>query len=98
MKPYRFHPGAAEEYAVAGQYYADIQPELGGRFFDEIEQLIDTVCQQPDLFRCFDPPARRHFATVFPFAVIYVDQPDAVLILAVMNCKKRPGYWKSRLD
>ncbi|HZR17921.1 MAG TPA: hypothetical protein VFE51_11400 [Verrucomicrobiae bacterium] len=58
MKPYRFHPLAEEEYTAAGQYYADIQQELGGRFYDEIERLIDTVCRQPDLFRVFDPPAR----------------------------------------
>ena len=70
MKPHYFHPAAAEEYAGAAQYYAKIHPELGGRFYDEIESLIETVRRQPDLFRIFDPPARRHFSTVFPYAVI----------------------------
>jgi len=30
VKPYAFHPQAAEEYAQAAQYYAAIAPELGG--------------------------------------------------------------------
>ena len=98
MKPHYFHPEAAEEYAAAADHYFEIQPGLGGRFYDEIERLIETVCRQPDLFRVYDPPARRHFSTVFPYAVIYLDQPDRVWIVAVMNCKKRPSYWKQRLE
>jgi hypothetical protein len=35
-----FHPEAAEEYADAANYYTRIYPELGGRFFDEMEQII----------------------------------------------------------
>ena len=98
MKPHYFHPDAAEEYAAAADYYFKIQPGLGGRFYDEIERLIESVCRQPDLFRVFDPPARRHFSTIFPYAVIYIDQPDRIWIVAVMNCKQRPGYWKQRLE
>ena len=98
MKPHYFHPEAAEEYVAAADYYFKIQPELGGRFYDEIERLIETVCRQPDLFRVFDAPARRHFSIVFPYAVIYLEQPDRVWIVAVMSCKRRPGYWKHRLE
>ena len=98
MKPHYFHPEAADEYAAAADYYFNIQPGLGGRFYDEIERLIETVCRQPDLFRVFDPPARRYFSTVFPYAVIYIEQADRIWIVAVMNCKQRPGYWKQRLE
>jgi hypothetical protein len=78
LKPHYFHPEAAEEYAAAADYYFKILPELGGRFYDEIERLIETVRRQPDLFRVFDAPARRHFSSVFPYAVIYVEQADRV--------------------
>lgn len=40
MKPHRFHPEADEEYAAAATHYANITPQLGGRFYDEIERLI----------------------------------------------------------
>jgi len=98
LKPHFFHPEAAEEYAAAAEYYFQIEPALGERFYDEIERLIETVCRQPDLFRVFDAPARRHFSTVFPCAVIYLEQPDPVWIIAVMNCKQQTGYWKYRLE
>lgn len=98
MKPYLFHPAADQEYADAAGDYAQISPELGGRFFDEIEKLIAEIRERPRLFRAFDPPARRHLAVDFPFAVVYLDEPEYVWIVAVMPLKREPGYWKQRLN
>jgi plasmid stabilization system protein ParE len=97
VKPRAFHPEADEEYAEAAEYYARIRPELGRRFYDQIEGLILDIRRQPRRFRLFDPPIRRHFSSVFPYAVLYVDQPDRVLIIAVMHMKRQVGYWKHRL-
>lgn len=91
MKPHSFHPEAEEEYAEAARYYAAIQPELGGRFYDEIERLINDIRRESGRFRLFEPPARRHLGNTFPYVVIYLDQPDRVWIVAVMHCKRRPG-------
>ena len=66
MKPHSFHPEAAEEYTQAAFYYTRISPALGGRFYDEMERLIDEIRRSPERFRLFDPPARRHFSDVYP--------------------------------
>jgi len=92
------HPEADDELAQAIQYYASIDPELGVRFYREIERLIFEVCMYPRRFRSFDPPARRHFSHLFPYAVIYLDEPDRVWIVAVMHMKRKPGYWRERLN
>ena len=97
MKRHAFHGEAEEEYANAAEYYARPDPELGRRFYDEIERLIRDIRQQPERFRVFDAPMRRHLSDVFPYAVLYVDQPDRILIMAVMHLKRRPDYWKKRL-
>jgi toxin ParE1/3/4 len=97
VKPHAFHPEASQEYTQAAEYYAAIAPELGGRFYDEIERLIDQVRRQPDRFLCVSPPARRALARKFPYSVVYLDEPDRVWIIAVMHAKRRPGYWRKRL-
>ena len=47
MKPHAFHPEAAGEYADAANYYAQIDPELGGRFYDEMirDKIVNQVRQ-----------------------------------------------------
>ena len=97
MKPYAFHPQADEEYAQAAQYYTAIAPELGARFYDEIERLILEVRQRPNRFFRFSPPARRALTRKFPYSVVFLDQPDRIWIMAVMHAKRRPGYWRERL-
>lgn len=40
---------------------------------------------------------RRHFGKTFPYAVIYLDEAERIMIFAVMHMSRRPGCWKPRL-
>ncbi len=91
------HEAAERELREALEYYANISPELGVRFYREMEQLMAEVCSRPMLYREFDPPARRHFTDRFPYGVIYVVLPDHVWIVAIMNLRRKPGYWHERV-
>jgi hypothetical protein len=51
---------------------------LGGLLYDEIEQLIQEVCRQPERFFPLSPPARRALARKFPYSVVYLDEPERV--------------------
>ena len=93
----RLHPDADAEFADAVRYYSEIDPDLGVRFYREIERLIRDVCAHPERFRKFDPPARRHISAEFPYAVIYLEKPDHVWIVAVIHLIRKPGYWRERL-
>ena len=97
MKSYAFHPDASVEYTQAAGYYFAIDPELGRRFYDEIERLITEVRRQPKRFPRFGPSARRALARRFPHSVVYLDQPDRIWIIAVMHAKRRPYYRRERL-
>jgi hypothetical protein len=56
------------------------------------------ICRSGSLlFLNFDPPARRHFSRDFPYAIIFMEKPEHVWIVAVMHMKRRPGYWRGRL-
>lgn len=97
MKPHVFHPEADAEYAAAAGYYAECAADLGGRFYDEIERVIGEIVNAPHRFRLYDPPARRHLARDFPYAIIYLDEPERVWIVAIMPLRRDPDYWKHRL-
>jgi toxin ParE1/3/4 len=91
------HEAAQREFDEAIDYYASKSPELGVRFYHEIERLMLEVCEHPQLFRQFDPPAQRHFTDRFPYGVIYLVEPDHIWIVAVMHLHREPGYWRERL-
>lgn len=97
MKPYRFHREADTEFTDALAHYSGLGADLGGRFYDEIERVIGAVCAHPLRFRQIDPPVRRHLMPSFPYAVLYMAEPDRVWIVAVMPLKRDPDYWKHRL-
>jgi len=97
VKPFRFHPAARAELKAAAEHYAAIIPQLGQRFYDSIDRLVREVRAQPGLCRPFESPAHRHFRAPFPYAVIYLDQPAEIWIVAIMHFKQRPGYWRERL-
>jgi toxin ParE1/3/4 len=98
VKPFIFHPEAREELKAAGRYYAKRSPDAALRFYEEMDEVLAEIRARPLLRRVFDPPARRHFGAVFPYALIYLDRPDEVWIVAVMHFKQRPGYWRERLN
>ena len=45
------HAEANREFQEAVDHYAGISPELGARFYREMEQLMHEVCERPQLFR-----------------------------------------------
>lgn len=91
------HEEAQAEFLAALAHYAGISPDLGERFYAEIERMMHEVCAAPRRFRKYDPPARRHLGRDFPYAVIYLEREDHVWIVAVMCLKREPGYWRERL-
>ena len=94
---HRLHPEADEEFAAAVRYYSEISPELGVRFYQEMERLLREACTDPERFWEFDPPARRHLSGDFPYAIIFIEKPEHVWVVAVMHMKRRPSYWRGRL-
>ncbi len=91
------HEEANREFREALDYYTQIDPELGVRFYREMERLMLEVCERPFLFRQFDPPARRHFTDRFPYGIVYLFLDDYVWIVAIMHLHREPGYWRERV-
>jgi plasmid stabilization system protein ParE len=97
VKPFKLHPRAKADLFAAGEYYERESWALAGRFAAEMDRLVQEICAAPSVYRVFRAEARRHFGGRFPYAVIYVEEPDHILVLAFAHFKRRPGYWVDRL-
>lgn len=94
---YEFHPEALQEYREAAHWYGKREPQLAIRFAEEVEDAIRRVASGPEHWRLIDEDVRRCLTHVFPYAILYTIEPEFVLIVAVMPCGRKPGYWKERL-
>jgi len=92
----KFHSAARKEFFEAAGYYEDQVVGLGDDFIDEIEKVLDVIEQQPASGTKITKTERRFLVSRFPYGIIYSVEANQIVIFAVMNLKRKPGYWKSR--
>ena len=93
---YYFHPEAEAELEAAVRYYESRQFGLGIEFLHEVESAIQNIVSFPDAWPKLDVYVRRCLMSRFPFGIVYTDGQNHIYILAVMNLRQKPNYWKAR--
>jgi plasmid stabilization system protein ParE len=94
---YRFHPEAEAELNLSIDYYESIEPGMGYDFALEVYETIQRVVDFPKAWTTLDGDVRRSLVKRFPYGVLYSEEADGILILAVMNLHRAPDYWKHRV-
>ena len=95
---FEFHPETRLEFLDAVAHYETIQSDLGERFIESIDAVIEDISEHPEAWTEIEQGVRRKLTRVFPYALLYTIEPDHILIMAVMHCHQEPGYWRARLD
>lgn len=94
---YEFHPDALAEFEGAAIYYSQKHPGLELRFISNVEASIQRILENPESHTILQQDVRRCLTRIFPYAVLYTLEPDFILIVAVMHCHQKPGYWQHRV-
>ena len=97
MRPYRFHPAAAEEATAAAQYYDGARSGLGGEFVADLDDCIAVAREFPEAGSPYIASTRRVLFRRFPFSLIYRGDTNQIEIIAVAHQKREPGYWRRRV-
>ena len=94
----RFLQAAKFELHDAVEYYNRESPGLGYELLWEVFFAIDRIKQFPQAWQRFHEDARRCLIRRFPYGIIYVQEQDRILILAVAHLHREPDYWIDRLS
>lgn len=98
LRQVEYHPDAKIEIREAVIWYDDKADGLGLEFLLEVRNAESLICQDPELWPIYEEGTRRYLIQRFPFAVIYLLSVEKIQIVSVAHCKRRPGYWKDRLN
>ena len=96
-RPAIFHPEAEAEFLAAVDYYADKAGGLGERFYQEVRRVVSEIEAAPRRQGPWRHGTRRCRAKRFPYAVIFAERSDRLLVVAVAHGKRHPDYWRELL-
>lgn len=91
-----FHPEAAEEFYASIDYYEECERGLGYDFSIEVYSAIQHIINYPTAWSILEGDVRRCLTNRFPYGILYSIEADAIYILAIMNLRRHPDYWKDR--
>lgn len=96
MKPVVFQADAETELIEAAAYYEAQQCDLGKRFLASVQDAINRIVLNPQLYPVIELDVRRCLTRTFPFGVLFRDRPDNIQVIAVMHLHREPDYWNNR--
>jgi hypothetical protein len=102
-KPIRFAREAREEVVEAGRWYERQRRGLRAEFLVSLDEAVERLARlSPYLtpIRGVEPAlgVKRVYMQRFPFALVFMELPDRIRILAVAHNKRKPFYWRDRVN
>ena len=97
MKRLRLDAAARVELLHEVRYYETVRSGTGRRFREAVDLAFAQIRRSPSTGKPEEADCRRIRVKGFPFAVVYREQPDEIVVFAVRNDARKPGYWLGRV-
>jgi len=80
------------------KYYYELQQKgLGKSFENEVRDSISRIKRFPNSYQKIFNEIRRCTLHKFPHNILYIQQKDYILIIAIAHQHRKPDYWVGRL-
>jgi plasmid stabilization system protein ParE len=87
---------AEAEISAAIAWYEACSPGLGAEFLLALEAALHAAARQPQSFPVVHKIIRRALTRRFPYAVLFVEEPTQIVVLAVFHARRNPQHWQER--
>ena len=98
MTPFRVDCLALCDVEAACRYYDSRLDGLGQRFARAVADTIERIAENPLIHPRIWREYRKCRVLRFPYGVLYRFDGKIVDILVVVDLRRRPGYWKPRVE
>ncbi|MBE7502339.1 MAG: type II toxin-antitoxin system RelE/ParE family toxin [Verrucomicrobiales bacterium] len=92
-------PDALADIEAAGLWYDEQQPGLGADFCRTIRRAINTLPDNPLIYRTREcrRNVRWFLPPRFPYRIVYRVKGDSITVVAVIHAARHDREWKRRL-
>ena len=98
LKPVEFLPGARLDVEASAAWYEEQEPGVGERFQGSVKLAEQKLRRNPLLGSPHRRNTRKWRLKRFPHSIIYREEPDRIVIVAVAHAKRSADYWERRID
>jgi plasmid stabilization system protein ParE len=90
-------PEALADASEAYLWYEERGLGLGDRYLQCVQDCIDSICRNPELFEVVFKGYRRAIVSRFPYVIFCELQGDSITIYSVFHVAQDPKKWRERL-
>ncbi len=91
-----FRPLARNELGEAVAWYEARRPGLGLAMKEEVDIVLKRAAERPGHFRRVGGEVRRALLRRFPYALHFLAEPDAIVVVAVFHVRRDPRHLEGR--
>jgi plasmid stabilization system protein ParE len=88
---------AIKEFNEAVDWYQAHSNDAALGFIAAAESALETILLAPDRYPFTYAGCRYCRLPRYPFQVIYIDDDERLVVVAIAHTKREPGYWLGRL-
>jgi hypothetical protein len=98
----RYHRAALDELLHAAQIYDAERAGLGDELVDAVDAILNIAATEPvpgtTVLDNQRPSLRRLLLERFPYEIVVMVDDEELKVVAVAHLKRRPHYWKTRVN
>jgi plasmid stabilization system protein ParE len=91
-------PEAETDLAAAYDWYEGQRPELGRELIVAVDDQLRRIEDNPELYPIRRFGVRRALIRRFPYAIFYLQDGEALVVLAIDHQARHPDHWHERLE
>ena len=92
-----FATPASSEFLAAIDFYESKDARVGLEFIEDVEQAVRLIAEFPSIGSPAPSGTRRAHLRRFPYALVYHETSELIMVVAVQHHRRKPRFWEDRL-
>lgn len=95
-KTVEYHSGAQADFDESLNWYLSRSAGAAVGFVTAVDDAIERISEAPGRFSLTCGECRYCAVRRYPFRIVFREEADRLVIIAVAHAKRRPAYWRER--